>query len=470
MSKLFDRFRYFKQKGDTFADGHGQVMHTNRDWEDSYRQRWQFDKIVRSTHGVNCTGSCSWKIYVKNGLVTWETQQTDYPRTRPDLPNHEPRGCPRGASYSWYLYSANRLKYPLVRKRLIELWRDALSRQPDPVLAWESIMNDPQKCQSYKQVRGRGGFIRSNWKELNQLIAAANVWTVKTYGPDRVAGFSPIPAMSMVSYAAGTRYLSLLGGTCLSFYDWYCDLPPASPMTWGEQTDVPESADWYNSSYIIAWGSNVPQTRTPDAHFFTEVRYKGTKTIAITPDYSEVAKLCDQWLAPKQGTDSALAMAMGHVILKEFHLDNPSDYFINYCRRYTDMPMLVLLDAREDGSYVPGRMMRASDLVDGLGESNNPEWKTVAFNTAGELVVPNGSIGFRWGEKGKWNLEPLAAGAETELSLSLLGQHDEVTGVAFPYFGGNENPHFRSVKQEPVLIRQLPVKHLTLADGSRCAL
>jgi nitrate reductase alpha subunit len=74
------------------------------------------------------------------------------------------------------------------------------------------------------------------------------------------------------------------------------------------------------------------------------VRYKGTKTVAITPDFSEVAKLSDQWLAPKQGTDSALAMAMGHVILKEFHLDNPSDYFLNYCRRYTDMPMLVLLD------------------------------------------------------------------------------------------------------------------------------
>lgn len=213
MSKLLDRFRYFKQKGETFADGHGQVMHSNRDWEDSYRQRWQFDKIVRSTHGVNCTGSCSWKIYVKNGLVTWEIQQTDYPRTRPDLPNHEPRGCPRGASYSWYLYSANRLKYPLIRKRLIELWREALKQHSDPVLAWASIMNDPQKCLSYKQVRGRGGFIRSNWQELNQLIAAANVWTIKTYGPDRVAGFSPIPAMSMVSYAAGTRYLSLLGGT-----------------------------------------------------------------------------------------------------------------------------------------------------------------------------------------------------------------------------------------------------------------
>lgn len=35
MSKLLDRFRYFKTKGDSFADGHGKVYHTNRDWEAS---------------------------------------------------------------------------------------------------------------------------------------------------------------------------------------------------------------------------------------------------------------------------------------------------------------------------------------------------------------------------------------------------------------------------------------------------
>src|SRR3546814_2090333 len=82
--------------------------------------------------------------------------------------------------------------------------------------------------------------------------------TIKEYGPDRVAGFSPIPAMSMISYAAGSRYLSLIGGTLLSFYDWYCDLPPSSPQTWGEQTDVPESADWYNAGFLLVWGSNIP--------------------------------------------------------------------------------------------------------------------------------------------------------------------------------------------------------------------
>ncbi|MBA1847810.1 hypothetical protein G9H56_47720, partial [Escherichia coli] len=97
------------------------------------------------------TGSCSWKIYVKNGLVTWETQQTDYPRTRPDLPNHEPRGCPRGASYSWYLYSANRLKYPMMRKRLMKMWREAKALHSDPVEAWASIIEDADKAKSFKQ-------------------------------------------------------------------------------------------------------------------------------------------------------------------------------------------------------------------------------------------------------------------------------------------------------------------------------
>lgn len=467
MSKFLDRFRYFKQKGETFADGHGQVLDTNRDWEDGYRQRWQHDKVVRSTHGVNCTGSCSWKIFVKNGLVTWEMQQTDYPRTRPDMPNHEPRGCPRGASYSWYLYSANRLKYPLMRKRLMKMWREAKVQHSDPVDAWASIIEDADKAKSFKQARGRGGFVRSSWKEVNELIAASNVYTVKTYGPDRVAGFSPIPAMSMVSYASGARYLSLIGGTCLSFYDWYCDLPPASPQTWGEQTDVPESADWYNSSYIIAWGSNVPQTRTPDAHFFTEVRYKGTKTVAVTPDYAEIAKLCDLWLAPKQGTDAAMALAMGHVMLREFHLDKPSQYFTDYVRRYTDMPMLVMLEER-DGYYAAGRMLRAADLVDALGQENNPEWKTVACNSNGELVAPNGSIGFRWGEKGKWNLEQRngTTGEETELRLSMLGSQDEIADVGFPYFGNEGSEHFNKVELQNVLMHKLPVKRLQLADGS----
>ena len=291
--------------------------------------------MVRSTHGTNCTGSCSWKIYVKGGIVTWETQQTDYPRTRPDMPNHEPRGCSRGAPTPGTSTAATGSSTRWFAARCCACTAEA--KDSDPVAAWKAIVENDT---SYKK-RARPRRLRARyWDEVNEIIAAANVYTIKKYGPDRVIGFSPIPAMSMVSYAAGSRYLSLIGGVCMSFYDWYCDLPP-SPMTWGEQTDVPESADWYNSTFIMMWGSNVPQTRTPDAHFMTEVRYKGAKVVSVFPDYAEGSKFGDLWLHPKQGTDAALAMAMGHVILKEFHAREKSEYFREYCRKYSDMPMLV---------------------------------------------------------------------------------------------------------------------------------
>lgn len=85
---------------------------------------------------------------------------------------------------------------------------------------------------------------------------------------------------------------------------------PASPQVWGDQTDVPESFDWYNAGYIITWGPNVPQTRTPDAHFLTKVRYKGTKVVSIAPDYAESTAVADTWISLKTGSDAALGMEM----------------------------------------------------------------------------------------------------------------------------------------------------------------
>lgn len=467
MSHFLDRLTYFRRTQEKFSDGHGITTDESREWEDSYRKRWAADKIVRSTHGVNCTGSCSWKIYVKGGIVTWETQQTDYPRTRPDLPNHEPRGCPRGASYSWYLYSGTRVKYPLVRARLLGHWRTARATMT-PVAAWKSIVSDPAKRADWVTRRGRGGFVRSTWAEVNEIIAAANAYTIREYGPDRVAGFSPIPAMSMISYAAGSRYLSLIGGVALSFYDWYCDLPPSSPQTWGEQTDVPESADWYNSSFLLVWGSNVPMTRTPDAHFYTEARYRGTKSVVISPDYNEAAKFSDMWLHPKQGTDAALAMAFGHVVLREFYVDRMSDYFSDYTRKYSDFPFLVKL-TQQDGRLVADRHLRASDFDSDLGETEHPEWKPVAVDAlSGEIVAPLGSAGHRWGEKGKWNLaETDAAGNPQRLRTTMKDDHDQIRAVAFPYFGSETSNGFTATDHDTVLERHVPVREIVLKGGER---
>ncbi|QDH13045.1 nitrate reductase subunit alpha [Formicincola oecophyllae] len=447
MTDFIDQLRFLTPARQTFSRGWGSTDTQPRGWEDAYRSRWQHDRVVRSTHGVNCTGSCSWKIYVKNGIVTWETQQTDYPRNRPGLPDHEPRGCPRGASYSWYMYGPNRIKHPLARASLVRAWRQHRKALP-PVAAWQAMMADRELVRSYQRERGLGGLVRISWEEANDIIAAANIHTARTHGPDRIVGFSPIPAMSMVSYAAGTRYLSLIGGAALSFYDWYCDLPPASPQVWGEQTDVSESADWYASGYLILWGSNVPQTRTPDAHFMAEARYRGTKVVAVTPDYAEVTKFGDEWLHPRQGTDAALALAMGHVILNEFHIQRQDPYFTDYCRRFTDMPQLVLLEAK-DGAWVPGRFLRAADLPGAGGEGNNPQWKTLVVDEAtGDLAIPQGSAGFRWGQEengqpgpdqGKWSLRPeTSGGQELHPLLSLENTRDDLLEVLFPCFESGE--------------------------------
>ncbi|MEW6582030.1 MAG: molybdopterin-dependent oxidoreductase, partial [Actinomycetota bacterium] len=421
--------RRFFGRGEPVADGWSETAPRSRAWEAAYRDRWQHDRIVRSTHGVNCTGSCSWKIHVKEGIVTWETQQTDYPENGPDVPDYEPRGCQRGASFSWYVYSPLRVRYPYVRGALLEAWRAELERTGDPVEAYAAVVNDPRKRAAYVSQRGKGGFVRASWDEVADLVAASHVHTIRRYGPDRVVGFSPIPAMSMASFTAGARYHSLIGGVLTSFYDWYCDLPPASPMMWGDQTDVPESADWWNATYMIMWGSNIPMTRTPDAHFMTESRYRGMKTVVVSPDYSDHTKFADHWLPVHPGTDAALAMAMAHVIVREFYVDRQVPYFQDYARRFTDLPHLVVLDPRGD-AHTPGAFLRASDIGEG-GE--NPEWKTVVIDSAtGAPSVPNGSVGYRWGDegKGKWNLDVEGVTA----AITLLGRHDELVEIDLPRF------------------------------------
>jgi nitrate reductase / nitrite oxidoreductase, alpha subunit len=411
-----------------------------------YRDRWSHDKVVRSTHGVNCTGSCSWKVYVKDGIITWEAQQTDYPTTGPDRPEYEPRGCPRGAAFSWYTYSPTRVRYPYVRGVLLEMYREAKQRLGDPVLAWGDVVDDPEKALRYKSARGKGGLVRASWGEAAEIVAAANVHTIKKWGPDRVAGFSPIPAMSMVSHASGARFTSLIGGSMLSFYDWYADLPVASPQIWGDQTDVPESGDWWDAGYLIMWGSNVPVTRTPDAHWMVEARYRGQKVVVVSPDYADNVKFADEWLSAAPGTDAALAVAMGHVVLKEFFVDRQVEYFEDYTRKFTDLPFLVCLEEYAAGSpeagqvaqgdqpaYRPGKFLTADDLGGTEATAENAAFKTVLVDSrTGRLVVPNGTLGDRFGDEGigKWNLDL----GDVEPALSVMDTRDDTALVDLPRF------------------------------------
>ncbi len=427
-----------------------------RQWEEFYRNRWQHDNVIRSTHGVNCTGGCSWAVYVKDGIITWEMQQTDYPLLEPGLPPYEPRGCQRGISASWYVYSPIRVKYPYVRGPLMDLWREAKAKNANPIEAWGSIVEDDTKRARYQKARGKGGFRRSNWDEVLEIVAASTLYTAKTYGPDRVFGFSPIPAMSYLSYAGGSRFLQLFGGVNMSFYDWYADLPNAFPEIWGDQTDVCESADWYNSQYIIAMGSNPNMTRTPDVHFISEARHNGAKFVVISPDFSQVAKYSDWWIPVQAGQDTAMWMAINHVILQEFHTNKKVPYFVDYLKQYTDGPFLVNL-TKNGAGYKAGQLLRANRVAR-YRDVENGEWKLLVFDaTTNQPKMPKGSVGYRWqSQKGQWNLKMEDGLDDTPIdpTLSFLDQHDEVVQVEFYEFASGKT-----------FLRGVPVRYIETSEG-----
>ena len=428
-----------------------------RQWEEFYRNRWQHDNIVRSTHGVNCTGGCSWAVFVKDGIVTWEMQQTDYPLLDASLPPYEPRGCQRGISASWYVYSPIRVKYPYIRGALLDLWREAKSRHGDPVAAWASIAGDQAKRALYQRARGKGGFRRVAWEEALELVAASCLHTARKWGPDRVFGFSPIPAMSYLSYAGGSRFLQLFGGVNMSFYDWYADLPNAFPEVWGDQTDVCESADWYNSGYVVSIGANLNMTRTPDVHFISEARHRGTKFVVIAPDFSQAAKYADWWIPVQAGQDTALWMAVNHVILKEFHADRQVPYFVDYLKRYSDAPFLIELQPADRAAYRPGQYLRAGD-ISRYRQAELGAWKLLVWDRLAQAPrMPKGSVGFRWQQrKGQWNLkmEDGVDDSQIDPTLTFLDSSDSVLEVLFDDFNGGAK-----------LRRGVPVKYVETERG-----
>ncbi len=354
------------------------------------------------------------------------------------------------------MYSPIRVKYPYVRGALLDLWLDARSRHDNPVDAWASLVDDPVKRARWQKARGKGGFRRATWDLALEIVAASMLHTARKWGPDRVFGFSPIPAMSYLSYAGGSRFLQLFGGVNMSFYDWYADLPNAFPEIWGDQTDVAESADWYNSKFIVSMGANLNMTRTPDVHFVSEARHEGAKFVVIAPDFSQVAKYSDWWIPIQAGQDTALWMAVNHVILKEFHADRQVPYFTEYLRKYTDTPFLVELHPTDSGTYETGQLLRANRLTR-YADVENGDWKMVVHDgPSGEARMPKGTVGFRWQQKkGEWNLKMEDGLDESPIdpTLSFL-DGGEVAQVEFHEFANGTT-----------LKREVPVTRVETADG-----
>ena len=238
----------------------------------------------------------------------------------------------------------------------------------------------------------------------------------------------------MVSHAAGARFVTLIGGSMLSFYDWYADLPVASPQVFGDQTDVPESGDWWDAGYLIMWGSNLPVTRTPDAHWMTEARYRGQKVVVCSPDYADNVEVRRRVAAaPQPGTDGALAMAMGHVVLKEFFVDRQMPYFTDYVKTLHRPAFLVRLEPERDGEYTAGKFLTAADLGAQRRARTPPSRPSCSTPHRAARRARTARSGIRYGDAGvgRWNLD--LGDVDPLLSPARPGRREPVV-VGLPRF------------------------------------
>ena len=288
-----------------------------RTWEDVYRGKWAWDKVVRSTHFVNCwyQAHCAWNVYVKDGVVWREEQAADYPAVRKDTPDFNPRGCQKGGCYSQRMYDPTRVKYPL--KRVGE--------------------------------RGSGKWQRISWGQALNEIADQMIDTITKEGTDRVI-WSLGPLYTFGPSAAGQiRLLMLLDSCQLDMNTEIGDTHQGAAITFGKMIAERSLDDYFFSDVILIWGSNPLYTQIPNAHFWTEARYKGAYVVTIAPDYNASAVHADQWVTLKPGSDAAFAMSLAQVIVSE-KLHNEA-----FLREQTDMPFLVRVDN--------GRFLRQSDMV-----------------------------------------------------------------------------------------------------------
>jgi len=305
-------------------------------WGDVYRARWSWDRVGRSTHFVNCwpQAHCTWNVYLKDGIAWREEQAGDYPQTRPDVPDFNPRGCQKGACYSERMYDPSRLQHPLKR-------------------AGE---------------RGSGRWQRIGWEQALEEIADSLIETITEEASDRVVfDLGPLYTLGVLS-AAQQGLALLLDSVSLDPNTEIGDGMRGLGETFGKICFDRSGDDFFFSDLILIWGGNPVATQIPNVHFLNEARYKGAQVVFIGPDYSPSAIHADLWVPVKPGCDAALALGIAQVLVSKNLFDR------DFVCEQTDLPLLV----RED----TGLYLRGSDLEEGGSDEqlylHDPERGVVA--------------------------------------------------------------------------------------------
>lgn len=216
---------------------------------------------------------CGIKCYVRDGRLVKIEGMEESPVNRGKL-------CPKAYASIQWLYSPQRLKYPM--KRIGE--------------------------------KGAGKFTRISWDEAIDIIADKLKEQKEKYGPESLA----ILSSQFRSYSDYyIRFLTVHGSPNFG-HSGICHIQRCFSFAYTLGIPMP-SQDFENSDLIVIWGANPVYSSTSMGNLkrILDARDRGAKIMAIKPEMQPDAAKADIWVPIRPGTDGALALAMLNVIINE---------------------------------------------------------------------------------------------------------------------------------------------------------
>ena len=283
--------------------------------DDLYHKLWSWDKVTWGTHTNACApNGCSFRVYVKDGIVWREEQSMKNDASNPDYPDYNPLGCQKGCSFHSNLYSEERVTHPM--------------RRVGP--------------------RGSGKWERISWDDALTEIAGAIVDGIEEFGPDSFITDGAHFNAGGVGWTSLFRFNTLVGGVSPDWNVMNGDIYQGLHNTFGKMLLGYSADNLLDAELIIMTGTNWSYTQTPLYHFITEAKYNGSEFVSIAPDYNPSSIHADYHVPIKPGGDAAFWLGMCQVMVEQELLDK------NFMREQTDLALLRRADT--------GKFLRASDF------------------------------------------------------------------------------------------------------------